>query len=89
MVVYSVHNLFNLPVRKFGPLDRCSCFPFESFSFKLKCLVRRPNLPLQQIIRRLSERKVNLFYARLKTYTFNGGILKNNIRMVYFQQEDV
>lgn len=46
-VVYSVHNLINLPVRKLGPLDRCSCFPFESFLFKLKCLIRRPNLLLQ------------------------------------------
>ena len=48
-------------VEKFGPLDNFSAFIFESFSGNLKRLVRRPTLPLQQVIRRISESKGNFF----------------------------
>lgn len=57
MIVYNVHNLIHLAndASKFGPLDNFSAFVFESFLGKLKRLVRKPNYPLQQVIRRLSE----------------------------------
>lgn len=57
--VYNVHGLVHLAddVRRFGPLDSYSAFPFESFLGQLKRLVRGGKSPLQQVIRRLSERK--------------------------------
>ena len=55
--VYNIHGLVHLAddVSRFGALDTFSSFIFESFLGKLKSLVRKPNFPLQQIIRRLSE----------------------------------
>jgi len=37
MLVYNVHSLIHLPddVKKFGPLDRFSAFPFESFLYQI------------------------------------------------------
>ena len=57
MIVYNVHVLVHLSqdARSFGVLDNYSSFPFESFLGRLKKMVRKPNLPLQQVIRRLSE----------------------------------
>ena len=54
---YNVHSLVHLPadVKRYGPLDSFSCFPFESFLGKLKRLVRGQNRPLEQIIRRIGE----------------------------------
>ena len=56
-VVYNVHNLIHLAsdVRKFGPLPQNSAFPFENFLYKLKRQIRKPNQPLQQVVRRLTE----------------------------------
>ena len=56
-LVYNVHGLVHIAndVFKFGPLDNYSGFVFESFLGRLKRLVRRPYLPLQQIVRRISE----------------------------------
>ena len=55
--VYNIHALVHLAddVSRFGALDIFSSFAFESFLGKLKRLVRKPNFPFQQIIRRLSE----------------------------------
>ncbi|KAI0217238.1 hypothetical protein LSAT2_030900, partial [Lamellibrachia satsuma] len=59
VLVYNVHGLIHLAVdvRNFGHLDSYSAFPFENFLGKLKKLVRKPNFPLQQVIRRLSEKQ--------------------------------
>lgn len=56
-LVYTVHNLVHLDsdVERFRPLDNFSAFPFESFLGQLKRKIRKPELPLPQIIRRLSE----------------------------------
>ena len=55
--VYNIHGLVHLAddVSRYGALDRFSSFVFESFLGRLKKLVRKPNFPLQQVIRRLSE----------------------------------
>lgn len=55
--VYNVHSLVHLAqdVRKFGSLDSFSAFPFENFLGQMKKLLRSPSLPLQQIVRRISE----------------------------------
>lgn len=56
-LVYNVHLLCHVgdDVRIFGPLDEYSAFPFENFLNSLKKLVRSPNKPLQQIVKRLKE----------------------------------
>lgn len=57
MITYNVHGLIHLAndVKKFGPLENFSAFVFESFLARLKRMVRKPNFPLQQVVRRLSE----------------------------------
>ena len=57
MVVYNIHGLSHLAadVKKFGPLDTFSAFPFENFLGELKQKIKKPNYPLQQIICRLHE----------------------------------
>lgn len=59
MLVYNVHGLTHLAddALKFGPLSTFSAFPFESFLGRIKKMIRKPNFPLQQVIRRLSEQK--------------------------------
>ncbi|XP_051810930.1 uncharacterized protein LOC127535934 [Acanthochromis polyacanthus] len=57
-LVYNTHSLIHLAddARKFGPLDNVSCFPFENYLGTLKQLVRRPQNPVQQVVRRLGEK---------------------------------
>lgn len=56
-VVYNVHSLHHLAddYKRFGSLDRVSCFPFESFMCKLKAHVKRPGKELAQLVRRMHE----------------------------------
>jgi len=60
--VYNVHSIIHVAddARRFGPLDNVSCFPFENFLRKLKKVVRKPSLPLQQVVNRLCERELLL-----------------------------
>ncbi|XP_059166552.1 uncharacterized protein LOC131948870 [Physella acuta] len=60
-LVYNVHGLTHLAadVKNFGPLDSFSAFPFENFLGMLKKLVRKPQTPLEQVVKRLSERAVS------------------------------
>lgn len=53
----NLHNLCHVvdDVRKFGPLDTFSAYPFESKLFFIKRLLRNGNLPLSQVSRRISE----------------------------------
>lgn len=55
--VYNIHGLVHLAkqAQLFGSLDNISSFPYENYLSKLKRMVRKPEFPLQQIIRRLSE----------------------------------
>ncbi|XP_070404835.1 uncharacterized protein [Nothobranchius furzeri] len=59
-LVYNTHCLVHLAddARKYGALDNISCFPFENYLGTLKRLVRRPQNPLQQVIRRVAEKRV-------------------------------
>ena len=58
-VSYNIHSLIHIAqdARKFGPLDNVSAFPFETFLGTMKKLVRRPQNPVQQIVRRIHERQ--------------------------------
>lgn len=57
--VYNVHNLVHLSadVKRLGCLDRFSAFPFENKLGELKKLVRKPQQPIQQILKRLDEQE--------------------------------
>ncbi|CAN7942328.1 unnamed protein product [Ixodes pacificus] len=54
---YTVHSLINLAqdVRRFGPVNLFSAFPFEYFLWKLKRMVRGRALALQQVLKRHSK----------------------------------
>jgi len=56
-LVYNVHNLVHLAadVKQLGCLDKFSAFPFENKLGQLKKLVRKPQQPIKQIIKRLDE----------------------------------
>ncbi len=56
-ISFNVHCLIHLPadVRRFGPLDSFSCFPFENCLFKVKKLVRHSQSALVQVVKRLVE----------------------------------
>lgn len=53
----NLHNLCHVVdnVRKFGPLDTFSAYPFESKLFFIKNLLRQGNEPLSQMANRISE----------------------------------
>lgn len=78
MLVSNVHGLVHLAkdVKKFGPLDNFSAFVFESFLGNLKRLIRRPTLPLQQVIRRISESKGNIFDPTVHIASDETGIFR-------------
>lgn len=53
----NLHNLCHLvdDVRKFGPLDTISAYPFESKLYFIKRLLRTGKQPLNQVANRISE----------------------------------
>ena len=59
MLVYNVHNLVHLgdDVQNHGVLDSFSAFCFENFLGSLKKMLRKPQSPLAQVVRRFSEKK--------------------------------
>jgi len=54
---YNVHSVVHLAdeSRLHGVLDNVSCFVFENYLGKIKKLLRKPNDPLQQVVKRVSE----------------------------------
>ncbi len=56
-VVFNVHQVIHLAeeYKAFGPLDNISAFPNENYLGGLKRLVRKPDRPLQQVVKRLSK----------------------------------
>lgn len=58
-VSHNVHNLIHLvnDVKKYGPLDNFSAFKFENYLQTLKKMLRKPDKPLQQIVRRCIEKE--------------------------------
>ncbi|KYN50128.1 hypothetical protein ALC62_00156, partial [Cyphomyrmex costatus] len=54
---YNVHGLIHLTndVRRLGPLDSFSAFPYENNMTLFRKLCRKPGLPLQQIFNRMAE----------------------------------
>jgi hypothetical protein len=64
MVVYNVHNVIHLAddALRYGSLDIVSAFCFENFLGKLVKLVHKLSQPLQQVVKRLHERRKFLSY---------------------------
>lgn len=60
-VSHNVHSLLHVvdDYVKYGPLDNCSCFPFENYMKVLKRMIRKHDKPLQQIIKRYDEIYIN------------------------------
>lgn len=64
---YNSHNIHGLihissDYTRFGPLDLCSCFPFENQMKFLKKSVRKHHKPLEQIVRRYEGQQKNEFF---------------------------
>jgi hypothetical protein len=57
VLVYNMHSVIHIvdDVHLFGALDSISCFPFENHLRCMKRLLRRPGVPLQQVVRRMAE----------------------------------
>lgn len=53
----NVHNLIHLmdDIKRFGPVNTFSTYPFEGLLFKIRRLLRSGNLPLIQVARRIIE----------------------------------
>jgi hypothetical protein len=83
MVVYNVHGLVHLAadVETFGPLENYAAFVFESFLYRLKTLVRKPNYPLQQVIGRLPE---DYDFTEKSNIPSSGLVKRESIRMVHY-----
>ncbi|XP_051948298.1 uncharacterized protein LOC127619500 [Xyrauchen texanus] len=95
-VTYNMHGLVHLwqDAKKYGVLDNISCFPFENFLGRLKKLLRKPTQPLEQVVRRLSERsqhrRTNISKTRpLREHNhgplLNGLSVKKQYEEYYFQ----
>lgn len=56
-IVFNIHQVIHLAdeYKLFGPLDNVSGFPFENYLGQIKGLLRKPHLPLQQVVKRISE----------------------------------
>lgn len=54
---YNTHTLIHLSehAAKFASLENIGCFAFENFLGRLKTLLRKPSLPLSQVVRRYKE----------------------------------
>lgn len=76
-LVYNVHSLQHMVseiVSQSRKLDDISCFDFENYLGQMKKLLRQPNKPLQQIVRRIGEKQNNI-----KLLTFPSKNLIHNI----------
>ena len=60
-VTYNVHGLTHLceVAERYGCLEHCSAYPFESYVQTIKKYVRSTKNPLVQIARRLGEAEIN------------------------------
>ena len=75
-ISYNVHTVMHLPhfVKKFGTIDKFSCFPFENNLGQLKPLLRTRYRPHQQVIKRLDERKK--WNTKIKTNNESQTVIK-------------
>ena len=79
VLVYNMHSIIHIveDVARFGPLDTISCFPFENHLRLLKKMVRKAEMPLQQIVRRVSEQNAWKSFAPLSVANFDNAKHEN------------
>lgn len=92
LISHNVHGLTHLcdDFIKFGALDNCSTFPFENFMSTLKNLIRKPDKPLIQVIKRFNEmhalksnpQKEKKMYTCTGPHT-NGPLIENKEGLQY------
>lgn len=94
MVSYNVHSVIHLPadVRRHGPVDDFSAFPFENFLGQMKKMVRQPKNAVQQVVLRLDEMsrfeepcKPPRIYPDLQMIHFDGPHPSGNSFIAYSQ----
>lgn len=58
-ITSNIHNLEHIvgDVNRFGPLNTISAYPFESYLFQIKNLLRQGNNCLEQVINRMQEKQ--------------------------------
>lgn len=80
-VFHNIHGLLHLTdcVKKLGPLDTFSAFPFESFMKELKSVLRKAEKPLEQISNRYAEMTLCDIISDDKN------ILKINVKNVHYK----
>lgn len=69
LISHNVHGLSHIcdDYIKFGALDNCSTFPFENYMSTLKNLIRKPDKPLIQVVKRCNE--INLLKPHFQNET--------------------
>ncbi len=69
LLTHNVHGLNHIcdDYIKFGPLDNCSTFSFENYMSTLKILIRKPDKPLIQVVKRCNE--INLLKPQIQNET--------------------
>lgn len=78
-VTYKVHVLIHIPYfsRLYGPLDEFSMYRFENYIQKLKKYIRKAELPLQQIYKRIEEEEAHTSESFITPH-FNQTEIKDN-----------
>ena len=71
MISHNIHGLMHLcdDYTLFGLLDNVSAFPFENYMESLKKMLKIPDKPLQQIIKRYKEKYLLMSNTNYK-YTY-------------------
>ncbi|KAF4522104.1 hypothetical protein B566_EDAN011256, partial [Ephemera danica] len=82
-MTFNVHGLLHIvdDVERFGPLDDYSAFRYENFLQTCKKLLRKAASPLQQIYKRLSERRNSFKRKDLPQKISNFKEIKKNIHL--------
>lgn len=93
-ISHNIHALQHIcdDYRHFGPLDNCSCFPFENHMSTLKKYIRKTHQPLQQAVKRYTEynkygkpveESGNKIYFTLKNIHNNDGPVTTTLSETY------
>jgi len=94
LVSHNIHGLLHIcdDYPQFGPLDLCSCFPFENFMKTLKSMLRKHEKPLEQVIKRHAEKCKNELFktdflqdAILRKGHCNGPLVENTCGPQYLR----
>lgn len=93
-ISHNIHALQHIcdDYKHFGPLDNCSCFPFENHMSKLKKYIRKSHQPLQQVVKKYTEyneygkpveESGNTIYFTLKNIDNNNGPVTTTLSKTY------